>query len=478
MEIKVTGHSFEYELNCVSRLFFPGKPVCFIQRPSGEMWLSSRVLTKNGKSTAYAIYHTPNGVFRCQKSASNSSREEILGIVKHTAFQVLKKSTGISPPWGILTGINPTGVFRRVFAEKGKNACKAFSGKYLVSPEKADLVQRICSVMRSVTSDPRAEASMYISVPFCPTRCSYCSFISVAVEKSKKLTDPYLELLMNEISEKADVLLRAGKKIRSVYVGGGTPGILDEKQTERLLEKIVSVCKTPLAEFNYEIGRPDTVTAGKLTLLKRYGVTRVCINTQTTNNEVLSQIGRAHSASQYFDAMRLTRSFDFDSINTDLIAGLPGESVTSFLQSLKDVLSAGADNITIHTLAIKRSAKLYEDQNNFRARCDAVQEMLNAAYDRLLSKGYLPYYIYKQKNAVSNGGFAKPDKIGKYNLYMMEDLHSIAACGAGASSKIISSGNGRVERVMNVKYPFEYINEYDRVLCNTRLFEEKIKESL
>ena len=295
------------------------------------------------------------------------------------------------------------------------------------------------------------------------------------------MIEQYLNHLVDEIREKCDVLKRANLKIRSVYIGGGTPGILTADQMEVLLGAVEKNAGSGIEEFTFELGRPDTVNGEKLAILKKYGVTRVCINTQTTNNEILEVIGRRHTKEQYMDAVSLTKEYEFDSINTDLIAGLPGESEESFAASLQDVLSAGVDNITIHTLSIKRSSKLYGDGTHFDPKNDRVQRMLDNAYDLVRGKGFVPYYMYRQKNTVSNGeniGFCRPDKICAYNLYMMEDLHTIAACGAGASSKIISADTGRIERVINMKYPYEYINENEKIGKNTEVFEEKLKENL
>ncbi len=482
MEIKVTGHKFEYDAIGMSLLFFPGESVVFTKSPRGELRLSSRLLQQNDKLVAKARFYCRGKVYSCSKRAAGKETEQLLAAVKYSIYQVFHRATEISPPWGILTGIKPTGIYRRVLYDKGyENARKFLLNEYCMQPEKIPLLHQICMVMDEVQTDSKKEASLYVAIPFCPSRCSYCSFISVAAEKSNRLIDPYLQYLQKEIKEKCDVLHRAGLKIRSVYVGGGTPGILAADQMELLLDTITKNTKNIIEEFTFELGRPDTVSEEKLTILKKYGVTRVCINTQTTNNEILSAIGRRHTKEQYFDAVSLTKKFEFDSINTDLIAGLPGESEESFAASLQDVLSAGVDNITIHTLSIKRSSKLYGDGTHFDPKNDRVQRMLDNAYDELRNRGLVPYYMYRQKNTVSNGeniGFCLPDKICAYNLYMMEDLHTIAACGAGASSKIIAADTGRIERVINMKYPYEYINENEKIGKNTVLFEQKLKENL
>ena len=482
MEIKISGHEFEYDVTGMSLLFFPGEPVVFLKRPKCDTWLSSRIVESKKGLCAKATFRHNGKKTESVKFIETSDKEGRLAAVKYTIYQVFHRATGIRPPWGILTGIKPTGIYRRLLDQKGYGKTREYLlNEYCMQPEKIPLLHQICKVMETVVTDPRRDASLYVSIPFCPSRCTYCSFISVAAEKSNRLIERYLECLHSEIKEKCEVLYKHGLKIRSVYVGGGTPGILNVDQMRSLLKAIRQYAGTELEEFTYELGRPGTVSLEKLELLKRMGVTRICINTQTTNDEVLAKIGRRHTRAQYVDAIALTKQVGFDSINTDLIAGLPGESEESFAQSLEDVLRAGADNVTIHTLAIKRSSRLHGAGDYFDPANDHVQRMLDRAYKRLLDCGYVPYYMYRQKNTVSNGeniGFSRPDTIGRYNLYMMEDLHTVAACGAGASSKIISGRDGRIERVINMKYPYEYINENERIRKNTLLLDLKLEESL
>ncbi|MBQ7936861.1 MAG: coproporphyrinogen dehydrogenase HemZ [Clostridia bacterium] len=482
MEVKISGHQFEYDITGMCLLFFPGESVRFVKRARESTWLSSRLVQTPKGLYAKATFRKENQDYHCEKKVFGTAKDDLLAAVKFTVYQVFHRATGICPPWGILTGIKPTGIYRRILAEKGALATRQFLLKeYCMQPEKIPLLHQICKVMETVETDPAKEASLYVSIPFCPSRCTYCSFISIAAEKSHHLMEPYLERLAEEIRDKCAVLKKHGLKIKSVYVGGGTPGILNVPQMERLLQTITECLEEPLAEFTFELGRPDTVTEEKLALLKHFGVSRICINTQTTNDRILQSVGRKHTRTQYFDAVSLTRALNFDSINTDLIAGLPGENEESFAHSLEDVLAAGVDNITIHTLSIKRSSRLHDSGEYFDPANDHVQRMLDKAYQRLLSLGYVPYYMYRQKNTVSNGeniGFARPETIGLYNLYMMEDLHTVAACGAGASSKLIFAPNGRIERIINMKYPYEYINENERIRRNTELLDQKLEERI
>lgn len=482
MEVKVSGHEFQYDVTGMSLLFFPGESVVFTNAPRGAVRLSSRLIEEAGIRVAKAVFHYKGKTFSCRKKAEGNDKESLLAAVKYSIYQVFHRATDICPPWGILTGIKPTGIYRRILDERGYARTRQFLLKeYCMQAEKIPLLHQICMVMDEVKTDSAKDASLYVSIPFCPSRCAYCSFISVAGEKSNHLMERYLEFLEAEIKDKCAVLKKRDLKIKSVYVGGGTPGILSVDQIKRLLQKIKENVPDPLEEFTFELGRPDTVTVEKLEVLKWMGVTRVCINTQTTNDAILEAVGRRHTRRQYLEALSLTKEAGFDSINTDLIAGLPEESEESFARSLNDVLEAGADNITIHTLSIKRSSRFYGDGTHFDPANDHVRRMLDSAYKTLLNNGYVPYYMYRQKNTVSNGeniGFCRPDKICKYNLYMMEDLHTIAACGAGASSKIISGKDGRIERVINMKYPYEYINENEKIAKNTAILDQKLKETL
>lgn len=482
MEIKISGHGFEYDVTGMSLLFFPGESVVFVKRPTGKNWLSSRLVCGKNGVFAKATFRYNGKKLECAKKVLSEEHEDVLGAVKYSIFQVFHRATGILPPWGILTGIKPTGIYRRVYDKLGPAQTRKFLlEEYCMQPEKIPLLHQICKVMETVQTDCKKEASLYVAIPFCPSRCAYCSFISVAAEKSNRLIDQYLSCLVKEIRDKCTVVSQNGLAIKSVYIGGGTPGILNCDQIDFLINEINRCVGSAFREFTFELGRPDVVSREKLILLKALGVTRICINTQTTNDAILASVGRRHTKAQYLEAVSMAKELGFKSINTDLIAGLPGEDEASFAQSLNDVLSAGVDNVTIHTLSIKRSSRLHDSKEYFNPSNDHVQRMLDQAYKKLLDRGFVPYYMYRQKNTVSNGenvGFARPESIGLYNLYMMEDLHTVAACGAGASSKIISSANGRIERVINVKYPYEYINENERIQKNTLLLDQKLKENL
>lgn len=472
MDVKVSGHGFFYDITTVAMLFFPGEKVNYVQKSSNPLRAVSALKPRGDKVISFTRIFREGKNYYSQITAHGSS--DIKNLVKRTFYKACSKATGIVPPWGTLTGISPSSVYERLQRE-GADAGTLLKKEYYLEDSKIALLKAVSRNQQGIAVKNPRDVSVYISIPFCPGRCSYCSFISVSAAKGGKLLDDYLDLLRHEISQKALLIKKYGLNLRSVYVGGGTPGILDKVQLERLLEEVFSnFSVSGGCEICVELGRPDTVTEEKLSVLKRYGVGRICVNTQTTNDAVLAEIGRRHTAADYFRAVDLVKPFNF-TVNTDLIAGLPGETVRSFRQSVDDVLKTGVQNVTVHTLAIKRSARLHEE-GAFDPLGAGVSDMIDYAYQKLGENGYSPYYLYRQKNCVSNGenvGFCLEGTQCRYNIYMMEDVHSVISCGAGASSKII---NGcKTERVINVKYPMEYVNENSKITANTQKIDKILR---
>ena len=314
------------------------------------------------------------------------------------------------------------------------------------------------------------DAMLYLSIPFCPTRCRYCSFISSSAPKHLALIPAYLEQMQEEIRKTAELMRDTGKRLNAVYMGGGTPGILSAQQMKDLLSTVQDAFDTSaLQEFCVEVGRPDTVTEEKLSVLKGLGVGRISINPQTIHNDTLSRIGRGHTAADFYRAMELADKFQFDSVNCDLIAGLEGESCDDFLRSVETVLALSPQEITLHALCRKRSAEKSDLPENQKAWQDAML----SAHGSCINQGLAPYYLYRQKNAAAdleNTGFAKKGRIGIYNLAMMEDLCDIFACGAGGIGKLIPKETGqRIRRFPGFKYPFEYLSDPER-------FRDRIKD--
>ncbi len=382
---------------------------------------------------------------------------------------------GYTSPFGIITGIRPAKLALSYF-ERGFDAQRIreiFTSVYLIEPKKADILIDIARQEREIlhSLDPKS-FSLYISVPFCPTRCSYCSFVSYSTQRLLSMIPDYLERLCADIQNIGNITRELGLSLYSVYVGGGTPSILSDEQIKKLLSTVQgNFDLTRLHEFTYEAGRPDTVTEGKLKTLKDFGVGRISINTQSANNEVLKSVGRQHTFEDYLEKLDIAKNIGFDCINTDLIAGLPGESVESFCESLDRVIAQNVENITVHSLTLKKSSVLHVDKAyDLLSDSMRVRRMLDYSQEKLGCENYIPYYIYRQKNTVGNlenTGYSKPGKEGLYNIIMMEELHSVFSAGAGAVTKLVSPDRRKIERLFEQKYPYEYLSKqncgFDRI---------------
>ena len=324
--------------------------------------------------------------------------------------------------------------------------------------------------------------SLYVSIPFCPTRCAYCSFVSQDVEHAKKLMDPYFELLLKEIEKVSQVTKDLGLTLATAYVGGGTPTTLSASQLSILCRKIrQSFDFSRCTEFTVEAGRPDTITREKLLALREAGISRISINPQSLSDQVLKNIGRRHSAQDVLEAFALAKELGFTNINADLIVGLPGDSLESFQKTLEGVIGLGASNVTVHSLALKRSARLNAPGGDLslHAKSEETAAMMDYSIARLTQEGFEPYYLYRQTRMagnLENTGWAKPGSICRYNIYTMDESNSVIACGAGGVSKLKDPYSGRLERIFNFKYPTEYITRNEEILSRkdgvTQLYEQ------
>ncbi len=389
--------------------------------------------------------------------------------LKREIYRFLQKETGKSPKWGILTGIRPVKLAGEMTDQLGADeTLKRFDDDYLLHPDKSRLITNILDYQRRLLGKPEVNSlSMYIGIPFCPTRCLYCSFTSNQVKKPE--IDRYLQALHKEIEYCGEKLSKRNDKLESLYIGGGTPTTLDEYQLDELLGKIHKYFDVSgLKEFTVEAGRPDTITPEKLEVLKKHGVDRISINPQSMKQQTLELIGRAHTVEQTLEAFKMAREARFDCINADLIAGLPEETVEDFKQSLDTMIELGAENITVHTLAVKRASRLKEMDAEFNYRREEVREaMLTYAHQRLYEEGYLSYYLYRQKHTSGNTeniGFCKKDLISAYNVRIMEEAQSILALGAGGISKVYYPDENRLERVANVSNYEIYIDRIDEMI--------------
>ena len=381
------------------------------------------------------------------------------------AAQNIKK---VSIPWGALSGIRPAKVVRQMSEknmtyEEIKRDLREIFG---VSDEKAELAMRVCENEAEILKDVKENsASIYVGIPFCPSKCLYCSFVSNDMRVAKKYTDDYVRLLGEEIKKGAEIAERLGFNIDNIYIGGGTPTALNESQLNSVLsslEKYFNIGR--LKEFTLEAGRADTITREKLKIAKEYGVDRISINPQTMNDNTLKLVGRNHSAQMVREAFYVARDSGFKNINMDLIAGLPGENADDFKYSLDEVIKLDSENITVHSLCVKRAAKFRFSEYE-TADSDIMNEMLSYTQKRMRETGRNPYYMYRQKNIsgnLENVGYAKKGCYSFYNVNIMEEVQNIIALGGGGTSKLVK-GN-RIERIFNFKDACEYIKRFDEII--------------
>ena len=393
---------------------------------------------------------------------------------KTSVFLLFRRRTGIEPPWGSLTGIRPTRLFYEAL-ESGMTDAEAeahLTKEFYVSPEKASLIAEIVRMQKGFYYPGEKEFDVYAGIPFCTTRCAYCSFSSGEIGNGKR-TDPYVDAIRREIAASARITDGFGLKPRAIYVGGGTPTSLSAEQLRRVLEALLDAFPGA-RELTVEAGRPDTITRGKLQMLTEMGVTRISVNPQTFSDVTLERIGRAHSAADTVAAYELAREMGFDHINMDLIAALPGESVDDFMASLEETISLDPESITVHSLAIKRSSRLHERLVTGKEgiSCEGADEMITKARLRLGENGYHPYYLYRQKymaGNLENVGYAKTGHACLYNIGNMEETARVLALGAGAITKWLFPRIRRIDRAPNVKNIDEYIARVDEMVERKRL---------
>lgn len=374
-------------------------------------------------------------------------------------YNLLRNVTGQDMPWGSLTGIRPTKLACQLAAE-GQNWQDAFCNVLGVSAEKTQLVANILRVQGNLRQYVAQMADLYVGIPFCVTRCSYCSFTSGEISRMKKYVEPYVDALRKDISATLQFARQRGITLRNVYFGGGTPTSLSAAQLSDILDTIDF---SPV-EYTVEAGRPDTIDEEKLQVLKNHGVHRVSINPQTFNQSVLDAIGRKHSVQDIYDKFSLAKQFGFD-VNMDLIAGLPTETYEMFCHSVDCALQLSPENLTVHTLALKHGSILKEQ--NFAQQGKTVSEMVKYAHSKIQNCGYEPYYMYRQKymsENLENVGFCKPGKPCLYNIGIMEEVTDILACGTNAISKKISANENRIERSANAKDVISYIERNEEYL--------------
>lgn len=467
MNLYVKNHNFHFELENLTRLFFPNEkitvirdfsepqPPCIYTEVSDKITISVNIGSFNKSETAV-------------KKLTDDDNELVSA---QLLYKLLCDFTGLTQPWGILTGVRPVKLLRRLAEESSEEqAVKKFEKDFFVSNEKITLSRETEHNERKILELSKPESfSLYVGIPFCLSRCSYCSFVMASIERAEKLIEPYTKLLCEEIKRTAEIANKLGLRLETVYFGGGTPTTLSAEQLDTVLRTVnnsfdMSTCR----EFTVEAGRPDTIDIAKLFALKENKVDRISINPQTVNDEVLKTIGRKHTAQQFFDAFELARKCGFDNINTDLIAGLPTDTPESFKNSLDSIVRLNAECITVHTLCMKRASRLTTEgvTLDLQQARDA-REMLAYTQNILGQNEYIPYYMYRQSRMVGNlenVGWSKKGFESLYNVYVMDETHTILACGSGGVTKLKRNNPDYLERIFNFKYPYEYIDRFDELI--------------
>ena len=482
MKLTFRGHDDRYAVEQSLLAFFPEERPVY-EGEDGES--HAEVTLREGDTYAVGITVLTYG----GKKARGEARVRVAGVsdeyererlrqraLKLSFFRAAREVTGVTPSWGALTGIRPAKLVRSMM-EEGMTAAQAdrvLRETYCVSPARRRLALESAAAGLKAKNELRPEEiSLYIGIPFCPTRCAYCSFVSASVEKSFKLMEPYLEALTAEIDAAGRMVRETGLRVKSFYMGGGTPTTLSARQMDALLTKVnESFDLSGCAEYCIEAGRPDTIDREKLQVLLDHGADRISVNPQSLEAQVLEAIGRHHSPEDIERAMELAVSMGFPHVNMDLIAGLPADTPEGFRRTLDRCMTFGADNITVHTLSLKKGSRILLEGLPIPTAED-VAAMLDYADPALRARGFQPYYLYRQKymsGSFENVGWCISGAEGLYNIYIMEELHSILSLGAGGSTKMVDTTRNRIERVFHPKFPLEYIQRPEKLAENLETF--------
>ena len=478
MNLILDGHCYKYELESLANMFFHENKVRVVEEKDfgQEEYLYTQYTPESDGTVLLKVVTKIDGKLREECFRGKPDEKDPDRFCEYhlcrMLYRQLEEATGLSLAWGMLTGVRPVRLIYR-YRERGMSDAQIrehLRRDYFVTDEKIDLLLRTADKEKQILDLSRPESfSLYISIPFCPSRCNYCSFVSHSIERAKKLIPEYVSLLIREIEYVAPIVQKLGLRLETVYFGGGTPTAISSEQLEQIICAIEQHFDlSHLREYTVEAGRPDTITMQKLQMLKRKGVTRISINPQTMNDAVLEQIGRRQTTAQTIEAFQMARQAGHRNINMDLIAGLTGDTLESFCRTVDQVIGLAPENITLHTLSVKRSSRLGQHAKEFYLQeHQRVTDMLSYAGQRFYEEQYLPYYLYRQKNTMENMenvGYCKDGAEGYYNVYIMDETHSIIALGAGGVSKLRQPGGTLLHRIFNYKYPYEYIERFDTVL--------------
>ena len=485
MRIDLIGHEYKYAVEQMLLTLYPEeRPQYPGGKPEGER-MELRLHRAAKRVTASCAIYRKDAVHRgCASAPIEALRGKLetdrvcQRLLKNAMYRAALREGRRRPAWGALTGVRPGKLMGTLLHEglAEREALRRFMEEYDVSPERAALcLDTSRETLRAEALLEERDVCLYVGIPFCPTRCAYCSFVSQSVEKSMKLMEPFLEALLRELRAVAAQVRALGLRVISIYMGGGTPTTLTAPMLERLCAALAEEFDLgALREYTVEAGRPDTITEEKLRVLRHRGVDRVSVNPQSMSDAVLETIGRKHSAADIERALELVRGVGGFAVNMDLIAGLPADSVESFAASLERVLALAPENITVHTLSLKKGSRITLEGAALPPP-EAVGEMLDLAGERLRAEGYAPYYLYRQKfmsGGFENIGWAKPGTENLYNVCIMEELCSILAMGAGGSTKLVRRDGGRNIRLMAPKYPLEYIQQIETTCKEKQSIQE------
>ena len=480
MKLEVHGCEERYTIEQSLLNLFPGElPVYGPVQPEDESWAVFDCLEDNdGYQVDLRLSWNGRTVSRQARQVLTGTAFQREGQRRHIIgscfFLAYRELTGNQPPWGMLTGVRPDKLVTEALSEGGtpEEARALLESRYYVTPPRAALAVETGTAAFQAAGDlgPK-DIAVYIGIPFCPTRCAYCSFVSQSVEKSFSLVDPYVDALAAEIEAGGRMARETGLNVRAMYMGGGTPTTLTAPQLDRVLTAFETAFGPALdacGEITVEAGRPDTITAEKLAVLKAHGVHRISVNPQTMEESVLRAIGRRHSPGDIEEAMELAARCGFPHVNMDLIAGLPEDTAEGFRRSLERCLAFGTDNVTVHTLALKKGSRILQEGLAIPGP-EAVGEMLDYAEPALREAGYAPYYLYRQKymsGSFENIGWTRPGGECLYNIYIMSELCSILSFGAGGSTKMVDPARRLIQRRFNPKFPKEYTERPDKPRSN------------
>ena len=481
--VQLNKADFEYDIHSLVKAFFPSEDVAvFAGEKDVREVISFRIFTDYKENTieiSFVSADEDRKVLQNQTiEADFSDRKETKNRLKRAYYKMLSEYTGRTLPWGSLTGIRPTKI-PMVFLEAGKSEDDIrnyMKETYFASDEKIHLsigiAKREQNLLRKI--DYKNGYSLYIGIPFCPSTCLYCSFTSYSLSMWAGRIDEYISALEKEIDFAAEKF--AGRHLNAVYIGGGTPTTLEPAQLHRLISRVkdgfdLSFCH----EFTVEAGRPDSITEEKLDVLRKHGISRISINPQTMNDETLKIIGRHHTAKQTEDSFRLARKMGFDNINMDLIMGLPNEKLKDVEYTMRRILELSPDNLTVHSLALKRAARLSMFRDEYQnLTFENTKDTMDLTMDYAKRMGMEPYYLYRQKNMAGNFenvGYAKQGRAGVYNILINEEVQTIVALGAGSITKRVYP-DGRIERCENVKDVAQYIERIEEMIERKRVLLE------